>query len=152
MEIGNEGWNFSKGDPYTTTMDFIQGTNNSNVNPSRWERPAGGLGGLKLVQQLNNIFTRQFRIGCMFDQSPAREKPRHARSRQEPQPNNVDGLGLPRPKVEYGLIPTMEGFRMAASLLEGLRADGATEFTTTESRHRRLHVQGKELPLLRRGH
>jgi len=37
MEIGNEGWNFSKGDPYTTTMDFIQGTNNSNVNP-----PPGG--------------------------------------------------------------------------------------------------------------
>jgi len=133
MEIGNEGWNFSKGDPYTTTMDFIQGTNNSNVNP-----PPGGdgqsvrLGGLKLVQQLNNIFTRQFRIGCMFDQSPLTENrvtldvdPKTGKA------NNVDGLGLPRPKVEYGLDPyTMEGFRMAAFVCSKVyQAMGATEFT-----------------------
>lgn len=134
MEIGNEGWNFSKGDPYTTTMDFIQGTNNSNVNP-----PPGGngqpvrLGGLKLVQQLNNIFTRQFRIGCMFDQSPLAENRVTLDLDQETRkPNNVDGLGLPRPKVEYGLDPyTMEGFRMAAYVCTKVyERMGATEFTT----------------------
>lgn len=132
MEIGNEGWNFSKGDPYTTTMDFIQGTNNSNVNP-----PPGGsgqsvrLGGLKLVEQLNNIFTRQFRIGCMFDQSPLQENRVMLDLDDNGQPNNVDGLGLPRPKVEYGLDPyTMEGFRMAAYVCTKVyERMGATEFT-----------------------
>jgi len=133
MEIGNEGWNFSKGDPYTTTMDFIQGTNNSNVNP-----PPGGsgqpvrLGGLKLVQQLNNIFTRQFRIACMFDQSPlADNRVTLDVDKATGKPNNVDGLGLPRPKVEYGLDPyTMEGFRMAAYVCSKVyERMGATEFT-----------------------
>ncbi|HWT00817.1 MAG TPA: GMC family oxidoreductase [Pyrinomonadaceae bacterium] len=134
MEIGNEGWNFSKGDPYTTTMDFIQGTNNSNVNP-----PPGGsgqpvrLGGLKLVEQLNNIFTRQFRIGCMFDQSPlAENRVTLDVDKETGKPNHVDGLGLPRPKVEYGLDPyTMEGFRMAAYVCSKVyERMGATEFTT----------------------
>jgi len=134
MEIGNEGWNFSKGDPYTTTMDFIQGTNNSNVNP-----PPGGsgqpvrLGGLKLVEQLNNIFTRQFRIGCMFDQSPlAENRVTLDLDKETGKPNHVDGLGLPRPKVEYGLDPyTMEGFRMAAYVCSKVyERMGAMEFTT----------------------
>ena len=133
MEIGNEGWNFSKGDPYTTTMDFIQGTNNSNVNP-----PPGGsgqpvrLGGLKLVEQLNNIFTRQFRIACMFDQSPlAENRVTLDVDKETGKPNHVDGLGLPRPKVEYGLDPyTMEGFRMAAYVCSKVyERMGATEFT-----------------------
>lgn len=133
MEIGNEGWNFSKGDPYTTTMDFIQGTNNSNVNPL----PGGSgqpvrLGGLKLVQQLNNIFTRQFRIGCMFDQSPLAENRVTLDLDENRKPNHVDGLGLPRPKVEYGLDAyTMEGFRMAAYVCSKVyERMGATEFTT----------------------
>jgi choline dehydrogenase-like flavoprotein len=132
MEIGNEGWNFSKGDPYTTTMDFIQGTNNSDVNP-----PPGGsgqpvrLGGLKLVQQLNDIFTRQFRIACMFDQSPLAENRVMLDLDENRKPNNVDGLGLPRPKVEYGLDPyTMEGFRMASYVCTKVyERMGATEFT-----------------------
>ena len=132
LEIGNEGWNFSKGDPYTTTMDFIQGTNNSNVNP-----PPGGsgqsvrLGGLKLVEQLNNIFTRQFRIGCMFDQSPLQENFVTLDLDTNGLPLNVDGLGLPRPRVEYGLDPyTMEGFRMAAYVCTKVyERMGATEFT-----------------------
>ncbi len=132
MEIGNEGWNFSKGDPYTTTMDFIQGTNNSDVNP-----PPGGsgqpvrLGGPKLVQQLNDIFTRQFRIACMFDQSPLAENRVMLDLDENRKPNNVDGLGLPRPKVEYGLDPyTMEGFRMASYVCSKVyERMGATEFT-----------------------
>jgi choline dehydrogenase-like flavoprotein len=133
MEIGNEGWNFSKGDPYTTTMDFIQGTNNSNVNPA----PGGNgqsvrLGGLNLVQQLNKIFTCQFRIGCMFDQSPLAENRVTLDLDENRKPNNVDGLGLPRPKIDYGLDTyTMEGFRMAAYVCSQVyERMGATEFTT----------------------
>ncbi|MCU1292637.1 MAG: glucose-methanol-choline oxidoreductase, partial [Bryobacterales bacterium] len=65
MEIGNEGWNFSSSDPYNTTMDHIQGTNNALLNPDKKR-----LGGLALAQTLNNLLTRQFRIGVMFDQAP----------------------------------------------------------------------------------
>lgn len=132
MEIGNEGWNFSKGDPYTTTMDFIQGTNNSNVNPPSGSGQPVRLGGLKLVEKLNSIFTTQFRIACMFDQSPlAENRVTLDVDPQTGQPNNVDGLGLPRPKVEYGLDPyTMEGFRMAAYVCSKVyERMGATEFT-----------------------
>jgi glucose dehydrogenase len=126
MEIGNEGWNFSKGDPYTTTMDFIQGTNNAATNDKN-ER----LGGVKLAEKLNNLFTRQFRIGCMFDQSPLAENRVTLDLDANGKPNNTDGLGLPRPKVEYGLDPyTMEGFRMAAYVCSKVyERMGAQEFT-----------------------
>ena len=126
MEIGNEGWNFSKGDPYTTTMDFIQGTNNSAVNDNNQR-----LGGLKLVQKLNDIFTRQFRIGCMFDQSPLCENRVKLDLDANNKPVHTDGLGIPRPKVEYGLDPyTMEGFQMAAYVCSKVyERMGAQEFT-----------------------
>ena len=32
IEIGNEGWNFAIGDPDTTTVDFVNGINFSNLN------------------------------------------------------------------------------------------------------------------------
>jgi glucose dehydrogenase len=132
MEIGNEGWNFSTGDPYTTTMDFIQGTNISGVNTIGTNGAPVRLGGLALVNQLNDIFTRQFRIACMFDQSPLAEN--RVTLDVDPntgKPNNVDGLGIPRPKVDYGLDPyTMEGFRMASFVCSQVyQKMGAQEFT-----------------------
>lgn len=122
MAIGNEGWNFSSSDPYNTTMDYIQGTNNALLNPNNQR-----LGGLALVQKLNSLLTRQFRIGTMFDQAPLEE------NRVTLDPTYTDGLGLPRPHIEYGLDPyTMEGFRVAADVCTKIYARmGATEFTTT---------------------
>jgi choline dehydrogenase-like flavoprotein len=120
MEIGNEGWNFSSSDPYNTTMDFIQGTNNALLNN-------GGqrLGGLELAEKLNGLLTRQFRIGVMFDQAPLPE------NRVTLDPTYKDGLGLPRPHIDYGLDPyTMEGFRFAADLCSKIyQRMGATEYT-----------------------
>jgi choline dehydrogenase-like flavoprotein len=122
MEIGNEGWNFSSSDPYNTTMDYIQGTNNALLNPQNQR-----LGGLALVQKLNSLLTRQFRIAVMFDQAPLAE------NRVTLDPTLTDGLGLPRPHVEYGLDPyTMEGFRVAADVCTKIyQRMGAIEFTTT---------------------
>jgi choline dehydrogenase-like flavoprotein len=122
MEIGNEGWNFSSSDPYNTTMDYIQGTNNALLNPDHQR-----LGGAALVQKLNSLLTRQFRIGVMFDQAPLAE------NRVTLDPTYTDGLGLPRPHIDYGLDPyTMEGFRVAADVCSKIYARmGATEFTTT---------------------
>jgi glucose dehydrogenase len=124
MEIGNEGWNFPSSDPYNTTMDFIQGTNNAQLNKNGQR-----LGGLALAQQLNNLLTRQFRIGVMFDQAPLPE------NRVTLDPQYTDGLGLPRPHIDYGLDPyTMEGFRVAKDVCSKIYARmGATEFTKTSS-------------------
>lgn len=132
MEIGNEGWNFSKGDPYTTALDYIQGTNNTGTNDGGPNGAPQRLAGVQLAEKLNDILTRQFRIGCMFDQSPMAQN-RVTLDVTNGKPNNVDGLGLPRPKVEYGLDPyTMEGFRMAAYVCSQVyQKMGAKEFTTT---------------------
>ena len=132
MEIGNEGWNFSKGDPYTTALDYIQGTNNTGTNDGGPKGAAQRLAGVELAEKLNSIYTRQFRIGCMFDQSPLAQN-RIMLDVTNGKANNVDGLGLPRPKVEYGLDPyTMEGFRMAAYVCSQVyQKMGAKEFTTT---------------------
>jgi choline dehydrogenase-like flavoprotein len=120
MEIGNEGWNFSTGDPYTTTMDLITGTNNSQLNP-KGQR----LGGVQLAQQLNSLLTRQFRFGLLLEQSP------QAENRVTLDPVYKDGLGIPRPHIEYGLDEyTMEGFRVAADTCSAVfKQMGATEFT-----------------------
>lgn len=120
MEIGNEGWNFPSGDPYTTTMDFIQGTNNAQLNKN-----SRRLGGVALAQQLNSVLTRQFRIGVMFDQAPLPE------NRVTLHPTYTDALGIPRPHIDYGLDPyTMEGFRVAADVCTRIYTRmGATEFT-----------------------
>jgi len=121
MEIGNEGWNFSSSDPYNTTMDFIQGANNALLNPEGQR-----LGGLELVLKLNSLLTRQFRIGVMFDQTPL------PCNRVTLDPTYKDGLGLPRPHIDYGLDPyTMEGFRFAADLCSKIyERMGAKEYTT----------------------
>jgi choline dehydrogenase-like flavoprotein len=120
MEIGNEGWNFAVGDPDTTLTDFVNGLNFSAVNPGK-----SRLGGLALAQKLNSFYTRQFRIGCLFDQAPQPE------NRVTVDATITDGLGLPRPAIAYGLDPyTLEGFKAARAVCSDIyKRMGATEFT-----------------------
>jgi choline dehydrogenase-like flavoprotein len=131
MEIGNEGWNFAAGDPYTTALDFITGANDGGLNNGGPNGTPQRLGSTALAMKLNNLLTRQFRIGCMFDQSPLQENRVTLDLDANGKPNHTDGLGLPRPKVEYGLDPyTMEGFRMAAVVCSQVYQQmGAQEFT-----------------------
>jgi choline dehydrogenase-like flavoprotein len=121
MEIGNEGWNFSVGDPYTTCNDFVKGDNVSGLNPGN-----SRLGGLALAEKLNDLYTRQFRIACLFDQAPQPE------NRVTLHPTFVDGLGLPRPNIDYGLDTyTLDGFIAARQVCSEIyKQMGATEFTT----------------------
>ena len=63
IEIGNEGWNFPIGYPYTTTVDFVSGSNVSQLNPQNQT-----LSGSDLTNTLNDIFTRQFRFGFLVEQ------------------------------------------------------------------------------------
>jgi glucose dehydrogenase len=100
VEIGNEGWNFSIGDPWTTTGDFINGTNNSQLNPQ-----TNTLFGDALVHQLNDVFPRQWRMGFLVEQTP------EPGNRITLSGGYTDGLGLPRPVIHYDLSEyTKAGF------------------------------------------
>jgi choline dehydrogenase-like flavoprotein len=126
VDIGNEGWNFVVGgDPNVTTLDFVNGLNNTGLNP----RPDSRLGnealfGMALVKKLNEKFTRQFRCGFLIEQTP--------------DPDNrvtlsdfTDGLGLPRPQISYNLSDyTRKGFVAAHRMKQLLfQKMGLTEFT-----------------------
>jgi len=103
VEIGNEGWNFSSGDPWTTTLDFISGSNGGQLNPT-----GEILFGNSLVAQLNDAFTRQWRMGFLVEQTP------DTTSRISLSKTLTDGLGLPRPVIDYNLSEyTRLGFAYA---------------------------------------
>lgn len=120
IEIGNEGWNFAIGDPNTTAIDFIVGMNNSGLNPGK--EP---LFGDALTAKLNEVMTRQFRLGFLMEQTP--------------DDNCVvslskdwkDALGLPRPHITYDFSHyTKMGFVAARKTGSSIyQTMGATEFT-----------------------
>ncbi len=121
IEIGNEGWNFAIGDPDTTTVDFVNGINFSNLND-----PPKALFGADLVTAINDKLSRQFRLGFLVEQSPD-------------DTNTVtlargitDHLGLERPQINYNLSEyTKRGLAAARTTATAIfNKMGAKEFTT----------------------
>lgn len=107
IEIGNEGWNWPTGAPYTQLQDYV-GTKN--------------LMGTALRQQIVKDFTRQFRIGFLIEQLPSEE------NYVVPSATCFDNLGIPRPVIQYNLDTyTREGFKAAAAatgiIFDALDAD-----------------------------
>ena len=131
IEIGNEGFNWPIGDPYTTVADLIDGTNVSKTNPLPNTPGAPQvLFGTALVQQLNNLLTRQFRIGFLVEQ--VEEDPNNANCYIVPSGQYKDRLGIPRPEIHYDLSDyTKEGFKQARILASHVITEllGATELT-----------------------
>ena len=121
IEIGNEGWNFAVGgDPNITTVDFVNGLNNSLVNPNY-----DVLFGDTLVTRLRDVLTRQFRLGFLVEQEP------DERNRVTLSEKHTDGLGLPRPEVHYSLSDyTIRGLAAAKKTADAIFARlNATEYT-----------------------
>ena len=112
MEMGNEGWNWAAGDPYTTVNDAITGG------------ASGGAFGTALVSQVNGHVTRQFRFGSVVEQQPL------STNRVTLSPVR-DNLGNPRPQIAYGLDDyTMAGFAKAREAAQAVfRQMGAQDFT-----------------------
>lgn len=110
VEFGNEGWNFAAFDPESTTLDYIDGTNNTGTNVHGRGGKPEQLFGQPLIERLNQIFTRQFRFGFLVEQSPE-DCNRVTLS------NLTDDLGIPRPKIHYNLSDyTKRGFVAAHKL------------------------------------
>ncbi len=124
-EIGNTGWNFPIGDPDTTTLDLIRGTNCSGLNPGH-----EALAGSALTHRLANLLSRQFHLSFELEQSP-QESNRVTLSDQ------CDGLGLPRPAIAYDMCAyTRAGFFHAADISAQIHAQlGSIDFTNRNSTH-----------------
>lgn len=128
IEIGNEGWNFAIGDPYTTTADMVDGLNYSNLNsPSAAGSAPPALFGSALVKKLNDALSRQFRLGFLTEQSPEDDCSVSLSTQFK------DHLGLPRPEISYNLSDyTKESIWVAKQTASAMfKAMNAQEFTTT---------------------
>jgi choline dehydrogenase-like flavoprotein len=80
MEIGNDGWTWPNNDPYTTPQDFLN----------------TGLYGKDLADAVARRLVRQTRIGCLTEQLPNQDFCVQLSDK-------MDALGIPRPKLTYGI-------------------------------------------------
>jgi choline dehydrogenase-like flavoprotein len=133
VDIGNEGWNFVVagaqfgGDPHVTTIDFVNGMNASGLNKRDFSQLKDNIAlfGAPLAQKLNDLISRQFRIGFLVEQTP------DPKNRVTLSSEFKDGLGLPRPEIAYDLSDyTRQGivasYRMRKLIFDKM---GATDFT-----------------------
>src|SRR5262249_8964159 len=116
------------GDPHVTTIDFVNGMNSSGLNAQQFNqlgKDNATLLGVDLARKLNDIITRQFRIGFLVE--------------QDPDPNNrvtlssefKDGLGLPRPEISHNISDYTRQGVVAAYRMRKLIFDkmGEMDFT-----------------------
>ncbi|MEO6980782.1 MAG: GMC family oxidoreductase [Mucilaginibacter sp.] len=106
IEIGNEGWNWPGGAPYTQVINMV-----SPMPPDQSGTPTVGTFGTALRQSIQSNFTRQFRIGFLIEQLPDADN-----CYIVPSKTCFDNLGVPRPEIYYDFdVYTMEGFKAAAA-------------------------------------
>ncbi len=133
VDIGNEGWNFVVAgaqfgaDPNVTTIDLVNGMNASGLNKREFTQLKDNIAlfGAPLAQKLNDLISRQFRIGFLVEQTP------DPKNRVTLSLEFKDGLGLPRPEISYDLSDyTRQGivasYRMRRLIFDKM---GATDFT-----------------------
>ena len=146
MEMGNEGWNWATGDPYTTVNALITPGTNSISGPNHTVN--GGLFGSALKTQINAILTRQFRFGCLVEQLPL------GTNRVTLSTQFKDNLGLPRPQINYDLDDyTKAGFAAASqAALQIFEKIGAVDFTYVPPSSSVFTYEGNQYLLQGAGH
>jgi len=146
VDIGNDGWNFlvggTGGDPNVTTFDFVNGTNNSRLNSAS---PKEALLGDRLVGRLNDVLTRQFRVGFLVEQTPDRDN-------RVTLSESRDGLGLPRPEISYNISDyTRQGIvaahRMRNLLFKKMGIEDKTEIPKNDPARFEEQIDGKLVTL-----
>jgi len=135
MEMGNDGWNWPAGDPYTSVNAAVTG----NGIP--------GMIGTELVNAVNGHVVRQIRFGSLVEQQPL------AGNRVTLSPVK-DNLGNPRPQISYGLDEyTMAGFAAARQAAMAIFARiGAQDFTSVPPSPATFEYQGQNYQLNGAGH
>lgn len=81
IAIGEDGWNFPGTSPTTLATDLIK----------------EGFRGPELVEEMNHRSARMFRFANLIEQMPLAE------NRVTPAFDKTDGLGVPRPRINYRL-------------------------------------------------
>ena len=132
VDIGNEGWNYViaggafGADPHVTALDFITGMNTSGLNKQQFSqvKDNSALFGADLAHKLNDLISRQFRIGFLVEQTPDHDN-RVTLSKF------TDGLSLPRPEISYDISDYTKQGIVAAFRMKNLIFDklGAADFT-----------------------
>ena len=122
MEVGNTGWNWPIGDPYVTGADFVYGADDGGANPGRRV-----LAGRPYAEAVNDVLTRQIRIAFLVEQEA------DPSNRVELSDTWADNLGIPRPRIAYGVSDYVRaGFASAREATARVWARlGAAEHTVT---------------------
>jgi len=79
VEFGNDGWTWPTGGPMTTVGDLVK----------------KGLRGKALAEELSRQSARQLRLSSLMEQLPDPE------NRIVPATDQLDALGIPRPRINY---------------------------------------------------
>ena len=124
IEIGNGGWTWPIGDPYVTGADFVYGRNDSGLNPERRI-----LAHRNYISTVNTLLTRQFRLAFLVEQEA------DPSNRVELSDTWTDNLGIPRPRIRYGVSDYVRaGFASArAATARIVELLDATEHTVTSA-------------------
>lgn len=127
IEIGNEGWNWPTGGPFTSAADYIDGTNISQTNPDENIHL-----GSAFVSKANSILTREFRMSFLVEQLPQVDNQVLLAD------SYVDNLGIRRPKIRYRIDEyTAKGFESAreatATMMNLLGVDKSLQFVSIGS-------------------
>lgn len=122
VEIGNEGWNWPTGSPYTEVNEMID----------------KGIFGSELIANIQDTFTKQFRIGFLIEQDPEED------CFIVPSATETDNLGIPRPEIHYDLSTyTRKGFEKAREAAAAMFTKlGATNFTYETKEELEKHYAG----------
>ena len=146
MEMGNEGWNWATGDPYSTVNALITPGTNPISGPNHTVN--GGLFGLPLKTQINAILTRQFRFGCLVEQLPL------STNRVTLSNQFKDNLGIPRPEITYDLDDyTKAGFAAASQAAQQIfQKIKAVDFTYVPPSESVFTYDGNQYLLQGAGH
>jgi glucose dehydrogenase len=157
IELGNEGWNFPIGDPYVTLNDLINGTNSSRLNPITppgvvSTAPSQRLGGPALAQALNDRLTRQVRMAFLLEQAP--QSGNRILIREN---GPTDGLGIPRPSIEYGFDKyTLDGFvaarKASSAIYQQLKAIEFTDYSNAKDKPGYFEYEGQSFRFFGAGH
>jgi len=97
MAVGEDGWSFPGTPPPALAKELMR----------------SGIFGKKLVQMLNDQVSRHYRFACLVEQTPLAE------NRVQPAWEQVDAIGIPRPRLTYQYDPlTLAGLKRAREVAE----------------------------------